>query len=219
MAEAIAGLAVASSIITVIDTTCKVVATGWKCYRGLKSPPNELAEVLSELMSLKGILDTLHSHLSTSHDDNSKDFLALDVLNQPDGVLSACAVVLQDVLRIIEGLQKKKLGSVIAAATSGQKFLETKSRIERLKGLLMLALSSDHMYALEYSLPSLCSSFAEQIRFLATVFLPSRRAGSRLCLPANYCSNPVRYPMPSKSIFALLSVNCNKGKKKYTVNF
>lgn len=171
MAEAIAGLAVASSIITVIGTTCKVVATGWKCYRGIKTPPKELAEVLSELMSLQGILDTLHSHLSTSHDDNSKDFLALEVLNQPDGVLSACAVVLQDVLRIIEGLQKKKLSSVIAAATSGQKLLEAKSRIEPLKGLLMLALSSDQMYALDYSLLYLCISFVEQIRLLAAVFL------------------------------------------------
>lgn len=148
MAEVIAGLAVASSIITVIDTTCKVVATGWKCYRGIKNPPKELAEVLSELMSLKGILDTLHSHLSTSYDNSSKDLLGLEVLNQPGGVLSACAAVLQDVLQIIEGLQKKKLSSIIASATSGQKFLETKGRIERLKGLLILALSSDHMYAL-----------------------------------------------------------------------
>ncbi|OBT83090.1 hypothetical protein VE02_08603 [Pseudogymnoascus sp. 03VT05] len=145
MAEAIAGLAVATSIITVIDTTCKVVAMGWRCYREIKTAPKELVEVMSELMSLQGILNTLHSHLSTSHDHNSKDFLALEMLNQPDGVLAACAVVLQDVLRIIEGLKKKKLGSVIAAATSGQKFLEAKSRIERLKSLLMLALSSDHI--------------------------------------------------------------------------
>ncbi|KFY25596.1 hypothetical protein V493_04574 [Pseudogymnoascus sp. VKM F-4281 (FW-2241)] len=145
MAEAIAGLAVASSVITVIDTTCKVVAIGWKCYKGLKTPPKELVEVLSELMSLKGILDTVHSHLSTLNDHSSKDFLALEVLDQTDGVLSACAAVLQDVLRIIEDLQKKKLSSVIAAATSGQKFLETKNRIERLKGILILALSCDHI--------------------------------------------------------------------------
>lgn len=145
MAEAIAGLAVATSIITVIDTTCKVVAIGWRCYREIKTAPKELVEVMSELMSLQGILNTLHSHLSNSRDHNSNDFLALEVLDQPDGVLAACAVVLQDVLRIIEGLEKKKFGSVIAAATGGQKFLEAKSRIERLKSLLMLALSFDHM--------------------------------------------------------------------------
>ncbi|OBT73411.1 hypothetical protein VF21_08109 [Pseudogymnoascus sp. 05NY08] len=145
MAEAIAGLAVATSIITVIDTTCKVVAIGWRCYREIKTAPKELVEVMSELMSLQGILNTPHSHLSTSHDHNSKDFLALEVLNQPDGVLAACAVVLQDVFRIIEGLEKKKFSSVIAAATSGQKFLEAKRRIERLKSLLMLALFSDYI--------------------------------------------------------------------------
>ncbi|KFY84562.1 hypothetical protein V500_09207 [Pseudogymnoascus sp. VKM F-4518 (FW-2643)] len=145
MAEAIAGLAVASSIITVIDTTYKVVEIGYKCYKGIKNPPKELQEVMSEVMSLQGVLNTIHRRLSNPHDDDSRDLLALEELNRPDGVLSTCAVVLQDVLRIIEGLQKKKLGSVIAAATSGQKFLETKSRIERLKGLLMLALSSDHI--------------------------------------------------------------------------
>ena len=152
MAEAIAGLAVASSIITVIDTTYKVVDIGYKCYLGIKNPPKELEEVMSEVMSLQGVLNTIHRRLSTSRDDDSRDLLALEELNRPDGVLSTCSVVLQDVLRIIEGLQKRKLGSVIAAATSGQKFLEAKSRIERLKGLLMLALSSDHMYALNCSL-------------------------------------------------------------------
>ncbi|KFZ16169.1 hypothetical protein V502_05226 [Pseudogymnoascus sp. VKM F-4520 (FW-2644)] len=145
MAEAIAGLAVASSIITVIDTTYKVVEMGYKCYRGIKNPPKELEEVMSEVMSLQGVLNTIHRRLSTSHDVDSRDLLALEELNRPDGVLSTCAVVLQDVLRIIEGHRKKKLGSVIAAVTSGQKFLESKSRIERLKGLLMLALSSDHI--------------------------------------------------------------------------
>ncbi|OBT57875.1 hypothetical protein VE04_02094 [Pseudogymnoascus sp. 24MN13] len=145
MAEAIAGLAVATSIITVVETTSKVVAIGWRCYREIKTAPKELVDVMSELMSLQGILNTLQSHLSTPHDHNSKDFLALEVLNQPDGVLAACTVVLQDVLRIIGGLQKKKISSVIAAATGGQKLLETKSRIERLKSLLMLALSSDHI--------------------------------------------------------------------------
>jgi len=146
MAEVVAGLAVASSIITVIDTTSKVVAMGWECYHGLERQPKELGKVLSELMFLHGILNAFNSRLSASHNHSSEDLLALEVLNQPDGVLSACAVVLQDVLKIIEGLKKKKLGSIIAAATGSQKLLETIGRIERLKGLLMLALSSDHMY-------------------------------------------------------------------------
>ncbi|KAH6674369.1 hypothetical protein B0J14DRAFT_562492 [Halenospora varia] len=45
MAEAIAGLAVASSIIALIDITGKVVKTGWGCFRALKSPPKELAKL------------------------------------------------------------------------------------------------------------------------------------------------------------------------------
>lgn len=219
MAEAIAGLAVASSVITVIDTTCKVVAIGWKCYKGLKTPPKELVEVLSELMSLKGILDTVHSHLSTLNDHSSKDFLALEVLDQTDGVLSACAAVLQDVLRIIEDLQKKKLSSVIAAATSGQKFLETKGRIERLKGILILALSCDHMYALHCFLLHFYINFVEQVQFLTADFLTSGGVDSHTGWPANHCYNPARYHTPSKSISILLSVNCSKGKKKSTVSF
>jgi hypothetical protein len=180
MAEAIAGLAVASSIIQVIDATCKVVATGWKCYRGIKNPPKELVEVMSELMSLQGILNTLHGHLSTSHNHDPKDLLALEVLNQPDGVLSACTVILQDVLHIIEGLEKKKLSSIIAAATSGQKLLETIGRIERLRGLLMLALSSDHMYAFHYSPSCLFISFVVQCQFQVAGFPTSR--GACFCL-------------------------------------
>lgn len=174
-------------------------------------------------MSLQGILNTLHRRLSTTHDDDSRDLLALEELNRPDGVLSACKAVLQDVIRIIEGLQKKKLSSVIAAVTSGQKFLEAKSRIERLKGLLMLALSSDHMYALNCSLPHLYISFVEQIRCLAAVFLPNNAQilafAGLLIIAANNCSDLARYPMPSKSIFTLPSVDCNTGKKKSTLSF
>ncbi|KFX93548.1 hypothetical protein O988_06755 [Pseudogymnoascus sp. VKM F-3808] len=145
MAEAIAGLAVATSIFQVIDTTCKVVATVWKCYESIKTPPKELAQVMSEVLSFQGVLKTLHSHLSISHINGSKDLLALEMLNQLDGVLPACEVVLQDILHIIEGLEKKKLSSIIAAATGSQKLLGTIGRIERLKSLLMLALSSDHI--------------------------------------------------------------------------
>lgn len=219
MAEAIAGLAVASSIIAVIDATHKVVTTGWKCYKGIRNPPKELLEVMSELMSLHGILEALRSHLYTSHDQNSKDSLALDVLNQPDGVLSVCAVVLQDVRRIIEGLRKKKLSSILAAATNGQKLLEAKSRIERLKGLLMLALSSDHLYVLGYSLLHLCTCFVGQPQFETAIFLISRCTDSPLFRPANHCSDLGHYPMPLKSISTFLSAGCNAGKKKSTLNF
>ncbi|OBT63806.1 hypothetical protein VE03_06936 [Pseudogymnoascus sp. 23342-1-I1] len=145
MAEAITGLALASSIISVIDITRKVVTTGWQCYRGTRNAPKELVDVMSEVMSLHGILDTLHGHLSTFYNNDPKDFLVLEVLNKPDGVLAACAVVLQGVLDILEGLQKKRLGSIITAATSSQKFTAVKGRIERLKVLLLLALSSDHL--------------------------------------------------------------------------
>lgn len=90
MAEAIAGLALASSIITVIDITRKVVTTGWQCYRGTGNAPKELVQVMSELMSLLGILDTLHSHLINLHDNDPKNFLALEELNKTDAVLAAC---------------------------------------------------------------------------------------------------------------------------------
>lgn len=146
MAEAVAGLAVASSIITIIEVTAKVVRIGWGCFRTLKRPPKELGEVMSELMSLQGVLSTLHDHLSTLHDDHDlRKLSALEVLNQADGILATCTVVLQDVVDILEGLQKRKVASVIAAGTSGQRLLSAKSRLERLKGLLTLALSSDHL--------------------------------------------------------------------------
>ena len=132
------------------------------CFRALRNPPKELAE----LMSLHGILATLHDHLSTLHNGHDlRNLLALEVLDQPDGALAACKVVLQDVLDILEGLQKRRLASVIAAATSSQKFLESKCGIERLKALLTLVLSSDHLYALRSSLPCLCTRFFVQIQF------------------------------------------------------
>ena len=197
----------ASSIITVVDSARKVLLIGWKCYHGIENSPKELKEVLLELMSLRGILDTLQSHLSASNDHRSKGFLALEVLNQPGGVLPACTVVLQDVLQIIEGLQKKKLRSIIAAATSSPKFLEAKSRIERLKGLLILALSSDHMYALDNSFNPL---------YIEPSVFSLHEADSHR--PANYYSNLGHYPMPSKSISTFLSVNCNRGRKKSTAS-
>jgi hypothetical protein len=102
---------------------------------------------MSELMSLQG-LSTLYDHLSSLRDDNNlKSFSALEVLEQSDGVLATCTEVLQDVSNILEGLRKRKLASLIAAATQRQKLTTAKARIERLKILLILAISSDHLYA------------------------------------------------------------------------
>ncbi len=146
MAEALAGLAIASSIIAVIQVAGSVVKTGWTCYRAMKSPHEELSDLMTELMSLQGVLSTLHDHVSNLHHDNDiRKLAALEVLNQPDGVLATCTKVLKEVSEILEGLQKRKLASLIAVATQRQKLVSAKSRIERLKLLLTLAISSDHL--------------------------------------------------------------------------
>ncbi len=147
MAEALAGLAVASSIIAVVQVSGSVVVqAGWTCYRAMKSPPEELSVLMTELMSLQGVLSTLHDHLSNLHYDNDlKNLAALAVLDQPDGVLATCTKVLKEVSEILGGLQKRKLASLIAVATQRQKLASAKSRIERLKILLTLAISSDHL--------------------------------------------------------------------------
>lgn len=66
--------------------------------------------------------------------------------------------MLLDILAILEGLQKRKLASIIAAATSSRALVTAESRIERMKVLHTLTLSSDHLYALPVSL-SFLSAF------------------------------------------------------------
>lgn len=113
------------------------------CFRALKTPSKELADVMPELRSLRVVQSILRDHLASLHFDGNLGRLSAFE------VLPTCNAVLSDVLVIFEGIQKRKLTSVIAAAaTCGQKLLTAKNRIGRLQVLLTLALLSDHPYAL-----------------------------------------------------------------------
>nr|POF00993.1 hypothetical protein CFP56_20941 [Quercus suber] len=70
MAEALAGLAVASITITILQITEKVVIHGRVCVRTLRDTPKKLEELMQELTSLHGVLATLQSQLAAANQDS-----------------------------------------------------------------------------------------------------------------------------------------------------
>lgn len=74
-------------------------------FSGTEKSIKRTSEVMSELMSLQGVLSTLRDHLRSLHyDGNLGNLSALEILDQPDGALATCNAVPLDVLAILEGL-------------------------------------------------------------------------------------------------------------------
>ncbi len=146
MSEALAGLAIASNIISIVHITGQLVGKGWECVRMLKEAPKELRAFMGELTSLHGVLLTLQDQVATSHfASQMAGFSVLDMLNQPDGALEACKSALVQAKHLLDSLQTTTLFSVVSALTKRRDIMTLRERIERLKTILILALHSDHL--------------------------------------------------------------------------
>jgi hypothetical protein len=149
MAEVIAGLAVASSIISVVQVAAQAVQLGWECVKIYKAgSPEGLDKLAEELTMLHGVLFTIESRFKAAEGDMDDESATLKLLEHPGGPLSACHDVLSQTLTLFEELGVKKgVQNRVRAAFSGttlkHQIGSLMDRIERLKSLLLLALHSD----------------------------------------------------------------------------
>ncbi len=145
MAEAIAGLAVASSIISVVQLTASVLNLGWPIAKSRKDGSRKgLVALLDELTLLHGVLSTLRSQATSSA---SVDLAITKLLNQPHGPLGACKDALSDTAQLISDLTNHKIRTLVTRApTLDRDLASLTQRIERLKSILLLALHSDQLY-------------------------------------------------------------------------
>lgn len=141
MAEAIAGLAAASSIIALIQITGSILRLGWSFVKSDKCGAYQgLIRLLNELTLLHGVLVTLQSQASSTSLDNA----VVSLLNHEQGPLSACKDALSDIAQLISDWSAHKIRTLITKGPSLDKNLASlTNRIERLKSVLLLALHSD----------------------------------------------------------------------------
>lgn len=144
MAEAIAALGVAASVIAVVQVTASVLRLGWSTVQTLKGTTQKaLLGLLDELTLLHGVLLTLHSQASVP---NSFDSAVAGLLKKPTGPLPACKLAITDAAELIGDLSERKPQTLLRKGTSFEKDLESsRHRIERLKTVLLLALHSDQL--------------------------------------------------------------------------
>ena len=146
MAEALAGLAVASSIIAVIQITSKIVVTGWSYVRTVKGLSKELSQLMVELTSLQGVLAALRDQVATSYTEYDVTGLAvLEILNAPGGAMEACESALQEVDEMFNDFRTSRLSQILVGKTKSKDILSLRDKIERMKSVLTLALYSDHL--------------------------------------------------------------------------
>jgi len=144
MAEAVAVLGVAASIIAVVQVTASALRLGWSVVQTLKGTTQKsLLGLLDELTLLHGVLLTLHSQTSVP---NSFDLDVAALLKEPTGPLPACKLAISEAGGLIKDLNERKFRTLLTKGNSIEKDLESsRNRIERLKTVLLLALHSDQL--------------------------------------------------------------------------
>jgi hypothetical protein len=151
MAEALAVLAVASSITAVVQVSAQVVQLGWECVKLYKTgPPEGLDKLVEELTMLHGVLFTIESQFKAGAGDKDDESATLGLLEHPGGPFSACHDVLGQILHLFEELGVKKgVRNRVRAAFLGtalkHQIGSLMDRIQRLKSLLLLSLHSDQV--------------------------------------------------------------------------
>jgi Fungal N-terminal domain of STAND proteins len=151
MAEALVGIAVASSIISVFQVSAQAVQLGWECVKLYQAgAPQGLDKLVEELTLLHGVLSTLESQFNTANAEENERSAVLGLLEHPGGPLSACSDALGQILKLFEELGVKKgVRSRVRAAFSATALTHNidslMDRVQRLKSLLLLALYSDQV--------------------------------------------------------------------------
>jgi hypothetical protein len=151
MAEVFIGLAAASSIITVIDLTGKLLRVGWDCvkiYRG--NAPEGMERLVEELTLLHGLLTTLRSQFELAKKEMNIVELAVEkLLQQTGGLMEVCKATLNEVATTLNNILSQR-GARLKTALTGhnisKQLIELVNRIERFKSCLLIALHSDHLY-------------------------------------------------------------------------
>lgn len=145
MADPLAGLAVASSILAILQLTGTIISQGYSYIALLKDSPRELQDLFNELSSLSGILSALKGQLDhAKNTPNDPRLLALIHLDTPGGPLNTCQNILYRVQKRIHCLNNSLGGYLVVP----RYVKETKYDIEcleRLKSILQLALFADQM--------------------------------------------------------------------------
>lgn len=140
------GLSFAASIIAIIQLTAKLTSLGYGYIGGVKRAPDDLRDLMSELISLRQVLTILQNYA----DANPQSTSALHKLNDKNGgPLQGCALALQRLQLKME--PKDGLRGIWNSLKWPLEETETAqhiSRIERHKTLFIFAVTTDHMWAL-----------------------------------------------------------------------
>jgi hypothetical protein len=150
MAEIIAAVGLASSILGIIQLTGTVITQGSIYMGDVKSAPKEFRQLLQELVTLNGILSALKTQFdSFQATNNYPQLLALELLDKPEGPLESCKDIVNLVREIIESLNGR-LSRCFLGPLRARNIQQCLARLERLKSVLQLALYADQMWGFSF---------------------------------------------------------------------
>lgn len=139
-----AELALAASIITVIQLSANVAILGYQYIEKVKRSKKEITALIEELNSLHEVLKILRDHIR-EHPDSLTN--AVQTLGGEDGPVQGCNQdlnILREILELKKGL-KGLIERLKWPIREGEVDV-IKRRIERHKSLFLLALAVDRMW-------------------------------------------------------------------------
>lgn len=138
-------LSVAASVIAVIQISGKVLSLCYQYFSGTKDAPKDIHSIISEVGSLKSILEDLNS-LDNGSDipTGSRGSALFTSLNAEDGPLKTCEAALQDILAHIDPpIESHNLSKVLLWPLKAKEVHKLLGVVQKQKTSLILALATN----------------------------------------------------------------------------
>ena len=140
-------LSVTASIIAVLQLTGTVVSLCYDFRSRIKNAPRDLKRIISEVISLRDVLERLvrlADSAETAGSNESTQLSTLKLLNKPDGLLVKCQAELTALEKKLKpAIGVKAVSKLLSWPLKERDVEKTLACIGRLKATLSLALTAD----------------------------------------------------------------------------
>lgn len=139
-----AGVGEAAAILQLIQMSVQIVNSCYTYVQSARNAPIEITRTISEVNSLKGILEYLQRLVSDS--PNSQSVAALGSLMGPQGPFEASTVALEELAKKLKSLNEASaVRRRLLWPIEASKFEEILQGLEKHKTLFILALAGDNL--------------------------------------------------------------------------
>ena len=141
-----AELALASSIIAVLQISGTVLKSAFKYLHGAKDARENIERVIVGIGTIESVLSCLKELVEKQNNSGSASAPSLIMLNEPGGPLDQCKKSLEDLLRKLGHINPlKKAANILIWSLREKEIDDILKNIERQKSLFVLALHRDQL--------------------------------------------------------------------------